>query len=121
MAEVRIIVAGGRDFYDHALLSQTLDEIIEEDYAGLDVIIVSGAAPGADREGESYAKRKGYPIESYPAEWTRLGKGAGHVRNEIMAQNADVLVAFWNDRSPGTANMIEFAEQYGLKTYIIRY
>ena len=121
MTKVRIIVAGGRDFYDHSLLSSNLDRIISEDFASDEIIIVSGVAPGADREGETYAKRKGYSIHQFPAKWVIHGSAAGPIRNEEMAKNADVLVAFWNDLSPGTKNMIEVAKKYGLKTYIVRY
>lgn len=118
---VRIIVAGGRDFYDHSLLASSLDKIIADDYPNEEIVIVSGKAPGADREGEVYAKRKEYKVDPYPANWIEYGPSAGPIRNEEMAKNADVLVAFWNDLSPGTKNMIDLANKYKLKSYIIRY
>lgn len=118
--QVRIIVAGGRDFYDHPLLSASLDKIISE-YPDCEIVIVSGRAQGADLEGEAYARRKEYKIRFFPADWKRYGKAAGHIRNEDMAKNAEVLVAFWNGSSSGTKNMIDFAEKYSLKTYVIPY
>lgn len=118
---VRIIVAGGRDFYDYSLLHNSLEKIISEDYSDHEIVIVSGNAPGADREGERFADNKGYEKALYPAQWTEFGKAAGHIRNQQMAENADVVVAFWNDRSPGTADMIERATNNKLKKYIIRY
>ena len=89
--------------------------------------IVSGAARGADRLGEQYAKVTGYEVSKFPADWDRLVKRAGYVRNAEMAKfaaadkNYGVLVAFWDGKSRGTKHMIDLAEKYGLEIHIVRF
>ena len=46
--------------------------------------------------GERYAKENGYSIDRYPAEWKEYGKKAGIMRNAVMADNADALIAYWD-------------------------
>ncbi len=53
--------------------------------------------------------------------WDIHGKSAGHIRNAEMADYADALIAFWDGKSRGTANMIENARKRGLKIKIFYY
>ena len=122
--QARIIVAGGRDFTDYALLSQTLDAVLEK-YIFYEVQIVSGCCRGADALGEQYAKEHGIPVKRFPADWLAYGKAAGPSRNRKMAEYASegngMLVAFWDGKSRGTASMIRLAEKYGLQIKTITY
>ncbi|MBP1743646.1 MAG: Phi18:3 [Firmicutes bacterium] len=89
--------------------------------------IVSGGARGADRLGEAFAQERNYKLKIFRADWERLGKIAGFVRNEQMAVYASeashtgVLIAFWDGKSEGTSNMITLAFRYGLKVYVVNY
>lgn len=116
----KVIVAGGRDFSNYALLKSRLDYALQNKVSE-GVTIVSGAARGADSLGERYAKERGYTIDSHPAKWDEFGKSAGYIRNKEMAQSADALVAFWDGKSRGTKHMIDLAKQYGLKVIIVNY
>ena len=122
--QARIIVAGGRDFTDYALLSETLDVIFER-YTLHEVQIVSGSCRGADALGERYAREHGITIKRFPANWLAYGKAAGPIRNREMAEYAakcdGMLVAFWDGKSRGTASMIRLAEKYGLRIKTITY
>ena len=122
--QARIIVAGGRDFDNYILLSETLDVVLKR-YTLSEVSIVSGCCQGADTLGERYAKEHGIPVVRFPADWQAYGKAAGPLRNRKMAEYASegegVLVAFWDGKSRGTASMIRLAEKYGLETKIITY
>jgi len=115
----RVIIAGGRDFSDYALLKATMDKLLAN--ITDEITVVCGQAMGADTLGEQYAKENGYAVAYYPADWKQYGKRAGYLRNEQMAQNADALAAFWNGESRGTKHMIELASKYGLKVRIKRY
>ena len=122
--QARIIVAGGRDFTDYALLSETLDVILER-YTLREVQIVSGCCRGADALGERYAREHGIPVVRFPADWQAYGKAAGPIRNRKMAEYASegegILVAFWDGKSRGTASIIRLAEKYGLQIKTITY
>lgn len=82
--------------------------------------IVSGAARGVDRLGEAVAVEMGIPIALHPADWKRLGKAAGHIRNQEMSTYADALIACWDGVSPGTLNMIKTAKKDGLLVIVVR-
>lgn len=115
----RVIIAGGRDFNDYALLSATMDRLLSN--ISDELTVICGQARGADTLGERYAKEHNYRVDYYPADWKLYGKRAGYLRNEQMAQNADALVAFWDGKSRGTKHMIDLAKRYGLKVRIKRY
>ncbi len=116
---LRVIIAGGRDFDNYILLTETMDKYLSD--VTDDVVIVCGKARGADTLGEQYAISHGYSVWDFPAEWSRYGKAAGYIRNTEMAKNADALVAFWVGRSLGTKHMIATAEQSGLDVHVVRY
>lgn len=139
---MRVIVAGGRDFGYRFLengerdkewmikcknqMFGALDRLFA-DYADeylmpvKDLVIVSGAAPGADTLGEDWAVVNWVPIKQYPADWDKIGRAAGVLRNQEMADNADALVAFWNGKSTGTKDMITRAMKKGLEVHVYRY
>jgi len=127
MKELRVIIAGCRDYYNTEFVCEQADRIIKkkkETYKDqeIGVRIVCGEARGVDQSGKVYGKRNGYPVSSFPADWS-LGGIAGPMRNEKMAQFASeeigVLIAFWDGASKGTRSMIGYAKQYGLECFII--
>lgn len=131
MKELRVIIAGSRDFDDFQKLMNSCNDIlskITDQHNNLDKIrIISGTARGADRLGEQYAKISGYEVSRFPADWDGLGKRAGYVRNAEMAKyaiadgNYGVLIAFWDGKSKGTKHMIDLAEKNGLEVHIVRF
>lgn len=121
MSEYRVIIAGGREFQDYALVKQKCDYYLQNKLQTDTVIIVSGHATGADSLGERYASEKGLSVELHPADWAKHGRAAGPIRNEEMALVADALIAFWDGQSRGTKNMIDTANAKGLKVAIVRY
>lgn len=115
----RVIIAGTRTFTDYSLLCRYADFKLSNITDKIEII--SGGARGADSLGERYAKERGYSLKIFPADWDRLGKRAGFVRNRQMAKNADALIAFWDGKSPGTASMIQLAQDYKLKVAVRQY
>lgn len=67
--------------------------------------IISGGAKGVDESGEEYAKEYERNLEVFLADWNKFGKGAGHIRNKQMAEEADALLLIWDGESKGSANM----------------
>lgn len=131
MKELRVIIAGSRDFDDFPKLMNSSIEIltgISKKRDDLDRIrIISGTARGADKLGEQYAKISGYELSKFPVDWDGLGKRAGYVRNAEMAKfaveddNYGVLIAFWDGQSRGTKHMIDLAKRYGLEVHVVNY
>lgn len=114
---MRLLIAGSRGFEDYALLVKKLARILGEVRPD---VVVSGGARGADRLGERWAKERGIAVRRFPADWERLGKRAGYVRNEEMAEDATHLVAFWDGKSRGTKHMIDIARREQLAVRIVR-
>lgn len=133
MKELRIIIAGSRDFDDYGLLLETINGYFcDMNYTDIidfpkQVKFISGTARGADKLGEQAAHIYGYEVIRFPADWDGLGKRAGYVRNAEMAKfavadgNYGVLIAFWDGKSKGTKHMIDLAEKYGLEVHIVRF
>ena len=115
---VRLIVAGGRDFDDWALLRDTVDRLLRE---RVNVTIVAGGARGADTLAARYAKARRLHLVEMPARWDVFGRRAGFVRNEAMAQVADGLVAFWDGASLGTGHMIATMQALGKRVVRVAY
>lgn len=118
----RVIVCGGRDFYDKALLFDSLDRILR----GMDSVeIVSGHARGADAIGEEYAGARSLRLKIIKAEWKRYGHAAGPVRNGQMLRyamgDAPMVVAFWDGKSRGTKDMMRRAQDAGVKVQVVGY
>ena len=132
MKELRIIIAGGRDFNNFNLLFNSVEDIrkniLSKKYKDIDrECIVSGTAKGADSLGEEYANKVGLLVYRFPANWDRHGKRAGFIRNAEMGRFAisddsyGVLIAFWDGVSRGTKHMIDFATAHGLEVHVINY
>lgn len=114
---IKVIIAGGRDFSNEALLTESCNKLL----IGSDFEIVSGTARGADRLGEFYAIDRNFQIKRFPPDWDTYGKRAGYLRNQEMAEYADMLIAFWDGQSKGTKHMIDLATQKGLTVHIVKY
>jgi len=110
------VVAGSRDY---PLTNNELGETLHK--LGLDPsLIISGGARGPDYTAVTYAKKYDIPLNIFYADWNNKGRGAGMQRNRLMAEAADVLVAFWDGQSKGTANMIDNMKRLGKPVHIIQ-
>jgi len=114
----RVIVCGGRDFHDADQLARILDKV----HAASPIAqLVTGAAPGADTLAGEWARRQlalssspePIALEEHPADWGVLGKKAGPMRNEKMAElGAHLCVVFAG--GAGTDNMRACAKKHGI-------
>jgi hypothetical protein len=112
---VKTIIAGSRSIDDYALVSQAIKE------AGFPITeVVSGGARGVDALGEQYGRENNIPIKVFPADWETYGKAAGSIRNKVMSEYGEALIAIWDGISSGTADMIRQAEQKNLQVCVIR-
>lgn len=117
--EVKIIIAGGREFTNYALLKNVCDHMLSVVRTTSDVTIVSGGARGVDKMGERYATEHGINLIVMNADWETHGKSAGYKRNQEMANVSTHLVAFWDGKSRGTKHMIDIAKRDGLKSHVV--
>lgn len=104
---MKVIIAGSRSFNDYPRLSRVLAMIPEI------TEVVCGEARGADSLGRQWAQDHYIPVKSFPAQWNKYGRSAGHIRNREMGDYADYLVAFWDGKSKGTKGMINYMKSLG--------
>lgn len=81
--------------------------------------IVSGGARGVDSFAESFCKKYGLDCIIYKADWDKYGKKAGFIRNKIIVDNSDAMIAFWDGYSKGTLYDIELQKETGRPLEII--
>jgi hypothetical protein len=118
---VRVIIAGGRDITGPGYVAEAMMLALREWGDCSEVTeVVSGGAAGVDRLGERWARGRQLPVRVFKADWERYRLAAGPRRNAEMAAYADALVAVWDGRSRGTADMIRRARERGLRVYIHR-
>lgn len=119
MSEYRVLVTGSREWADRALLEFHIGWVVAQSgRRPEDIVIVHGDCPtGADAMADSFAGRAGWATDPHPADWRRLGKPAGHARNQVMAdKGADVCLAFYaaHAKNEGTADCAARAEAAGI-------
>jgi len=117
----RVIIAGSRSFSDIELMRSKCDAILKAKADTHDIAIVSGTAGGADKMGEQYASERGYQVHRYAAKWDELGRRAGYVRNQLMMDNADAVIVFWDGVSKGSRHMMDIAEAAKAPLRVVRF
>ena len=112
---MKLIVAGSRTFTNYQLLCQ----VLAPDRHRITQVITGGAR-GTDQLGYRWAWKHAVKHQLFRADWERFGKSAGVRRNHQMAQAGDMLLAFWDGQSPGTAHMVQCMRQLGKPVVVIR-
>lgn len=115
------LITGSRDFpADKAdVIYETLDNFLKWQP---DLVMINGAAKGADTICAAWAEDRGVPVEYFAASWTKYGRAAGPIRNKAMLnrllamKSTSVFAFFYGDpaTSVGTRNMVLQCEQAGV-------
>ncbi len=112
----KVVIGGCRYFEDYEVFCDFVTACLENVQAGEAVTILSGHCAGVDQMAERYAQQQGLALEIFSADWSRYGRAAGPKRNKEMAMQADMVIAFWDGRSKGTASLLQYAQKLGKKT-----
>ena len=114
----RVLITGSRNWSNREAIRSWLCKL--QDW-GFDTLI-EGEARGADAIAKEEAKRMGFSILPFPADWDKYRKAAGPIRNEQMLVEGkpDLVLAFHSDliQSKGTKNMVQLAQKYGLQVIL---
>lgn len=110
----RILVCGGRDYADQAMLFGVLDM---EAVARPIHAIIQGGASGADRLARLWCHSRMCRYDNYPADWKKHGKAAGPIRNQQMLDEAKPTKVFAFPGGRGTADMIRRAKAAGVPVF----
>ncbi len=108
---MRVAVIGSR-----SLSVKNLGEFLPEGVSE----ILSGGARGVDASAKEYAEAQGIPLREFLPEYERYGKAAPLRRNLALLAEADLVLAFWDGSSRGTAFVIRECRRRGVSLRVIR-
>jgi len=115
---VKVLVCGSRDFANPFTVSLAIDQRMSE--LPVPTHVIHGAAPGADRIAAEAAERHGHNVQPFPADWETHGRRAGVIRNvQMLDEKPDLVIAYWNGRSRGTAHTVREARRRGIPVEVI--
>jgi len=116
--KINLAIVGTRTFTDYIFLEKSV--LNNYDITTISNII-SGGATGADTLAEVFAKKYSIPIIIYKPDWKLYGRGAGPIRNKIIIDSSDTVIAFWDGISPGTKNSVDLAKKSNKPIIIYNY
>ena len=109
-----VVITGSRDFNNY--------EYIKEKLKMYNISkIISGGARGADKLAEVYSYENNIPIEIYKAQWNKFGKKAGMIRNVEMLKKCQFAIFFWDGKSSGTKQGIEYCKKNDVNYIVFNY
>lgn len=73
--------------------------------------VVSGGARGVDTSAREYALKEGLNLTEFLPNYKLYGKRAPMVRNKLIVDYADRVLAFWDGKSKGTLSVINYAKK----------
>lgn len=114
---MRLGIVGCLDFTDYARLCQEVEKWCTE--IGTISGIVSGGAKGADTLGRQYAEEHGLEMIEHLPDWKKYGRAAGPLRNKLIVEDADAVIAFWDFEDRGTKSTIDLTRKAGKRLRII--
>jgi hypothetical protein len=110
---VRVLVCGSRTWRRWEVIERRLRELPPRSE------VIHGGARGADLLAAGLAVGLGLDVTEYPADWRGEGKRAGVLRNLAMLNSEpDLVLAFWDGLSLGTAHVVREARARGIATEV---
>jgi hypothetical protein len=111
---LRIAIVGSREYDDLFAVGWYVRGLPKS------AVIISGGARGVDREAARVAKQVGLAVVEHLPDYATHGRyRAPKIRNQLIVNDCDRLVAFWDMSSGGTADSIEKAKAAGKVVEII--
>lgn len=95
------MITGCRTWANHFIIRRALSELPRQ------TTLIHGGCRGADMIADEAARSLGLSVEIFLADWEKLGKKAGPIRNRQMAEKCSRAIAFWDLESAGTRDAIQ--------------
>ena len=118
---MKIAIVGSREIIDCQFIESKLLEVLKLNNIAIEnVELVSGGARGVDFCAEQIAKKYGLSIRIFFPNYQKFNKKAPLIRNTLIVQNSDLVIAFPSATSRGTYDTINKAKKLKRKLYIFR-
>lgn len=113
---MRLLVSGYRYFNHEPTIEKEILEILSSTPLKEKHTIIHGGCSGVDQVADKIARKHGWSVEVYPAQWKKYGKQAGPLRNLQMVKEAkpEMAILFISPESKGTKNMLTIIEEYNI-------
>ena len=72
--------------------------------------IVSGGAKGVDTYAREFAEKKGIRLIEHLPDYAKYARVAPLVRNRLIIDDCDKVLAFWDGKSRGTKQTLDYAK-----------
>lgn len=135
---MRVLICGSRTWTNEPVVTSVFDDLVAE-YGAENLVIIHGAARGADSMASDLAVRRGIVCDPYPARWHDHDKsgpvpcwcrseagtcpGAGPRRNQLMLDEGrpSLVIAITDDLtvSWGTRDMTQRALRAGVPVRVV--
>ncbi len=106
---MKVAVIGSRNISVNNLENYLPEETAE---------IVSGGARGVDTSAREYAQKSGLKLTEFLPDYEKYGKRAPLLRNDQIIDYADMVLAFWDGKSRGTAYVIDHCRKKNKKVEV---
>ncbi len=117
---IYIGVIGSRSFDNYSLLNNIINDAISK-LEDSNITIVSGGAKGADKLGHKFAINNNLKYIEYKPDWDKHGKSAGFIRNKLIVDKSDMVIAFWDGSSKGTYHSMTLTKQLNKLLLLVDY
>ncbi len=108
---MRVAVVGSRSLTAPNLAAYLPPETTE---------IVSGGARGVDQQAKEYALQHHIKYTEFLPDYPRYGRSAPLKRNDEIIRYAELVLIFWDGRSPGSAYVSRRCEELAVAHQVIR-
>ena len=110
---MKLAVIGTKKFTDFSYISSTLKKISNIR------LIISGGALGTDTLAKKFAIQNKIEFFEFPPEYKKFGDKAKHIRDKLIVEECDELIAFWDGKCEGTKYTMDCAKNLGKPVKII--
>jgi hypothetical protein len=108
--EIKLAIVGNRPksaVVKYEFVRDKIDELMIK-HNLKPILIISGGADGIDKHAKDYAKEKGIELLEHKPDYDKYpGYLAPLMRNDLIARDNDVMIAFWNQISKGTKDVTD--------------
>ena len=112
MSALKYGIIDSRKITDKEFFIYKVNEVIALE--GMPALVISGGAVGADALAEEWAKENAIDFQVFIPQHKDFPKSirrfaAPHVRNTLISEHSDVIIAFLDGQSTGTKDTIDKA------------
>lgn len=114
---MRLAIIGSRTL-NQKIVKEIISQVVAKSKSKIEEI-VTGGANGVDSIAEYFAKEKKIKCSVFLPQYETYKKRAPLIRNNVILENSDGVLAIWDGESKGTLYTINRAKKLGLKVMVV--